>query len=152
MSVHQYLSTQLFPPRVLYGVLRRRLSRLHHAGTGLRISSATVTRAGSQARDPRPSEGFLEGFLAVSLGGGKEERAARRIGETRVHELNRYPAFPTSKRSVSMLLKYFIRLQRRGDYGQRLLRLLREQASWTSFLSHMWTDIHLRAKRQPSSN
>jgi hypothetical protein len=152
MSVHQYLSTQLFPPRVLYGVPRRRLSRLHHAGTGLRISSATVTRAGSQARDPRPSEGFLEGFLAASLDGGKEERAARRIGEPRVHELNRYPAFPTSKRSVSMLLKYFIRLQRRGNYGQRVLRLLREQASWTSFLSHMWTDKHLRAKRQPSSN
>src|SRR5215211_4861408 len=39
----------------------------------------------SGARSPPPEGflvGFLEGFLAVSLGGGKEERAARRIGET----------------------------------------------------------------------
>ena len=91
MTVYQYLSTQLLPPRILYGFPRRWLSRPHHAGR-LRISSATVTRAGSQARNPSPSEDFLErfleGFLAVSPGGGKEERAARRMGETWVHEPN----------------------------------------------------------------
>ena len=38
-----------------------------------------------------------------SPGGGKEERAAGRIGETRVHELNQYPAFITSKGIVPAL-------------------------------------------------
>src|SRR5688500_15180636 len=95
MTVYQYLSTQLLSPRILYGFPRRWLSRPHHAGR-LRISSATVTRAGSQARNPSPSEDFLEGFLAVSPGGGKEERAttARRMGKTR-------PMSPTSIRYSS---------------------------------------------------
>src|SRR5215208_6437980 len=44
------------------------------------------------------------------------------------------------------------RFRRRGNYGRKVLRLLGEQASWTSFLSHMWADKHLRAKRQCSSD
>lgn len=72
MYVLPYISIPVlsfFPLRVLYGVLRRRLSPLHQAER-LRISS---TRAGSRARDVRPSEGFL----VLSPGGGKEERAVR---------------------------------------------------------------------------
>src|SRR5215217_2036599 len=55
-------------------------------------------------------------------------------------------------RSVSMPFRYLERLRRRGDYGRKVLRLLGEQASWTSLLSHMWADKHLRAKRQCSSD
>src|SRR5215213_2441127 len=55
-------------------------------------------------------------------------------------------------RSVSMPFRYLERFRRRGNYGRKVLRLLGEQASWTSFLSHMWADKHLRAKRQCSSD
>src|SRR5829696_2689881 len=64
MYGHTYVSTSVSQYSALSApcaVWRpcHRLSFLHHAGW-LRISCATVSRAGSRARDVRPSEGFLE--------------------------------------------------------------------------------------------
>src|SRR5215216_4568194 len=82
----------------------------------------TPTDPGKALRgDPRPLEGFLGGLLGWS----KEERP-QGWGRGGPHEPNQYSS-----------LIFSLRLQRRGNYERKVLRLLGEQASWTSFLSHM---------------